>query len=371
MKRLEEWGIDLLPLKVKSWLRLWKQSVLWKLIFINGLVIGIAIWLAGVSVKEYACLLVQQYPFVGSEESKLFNETMQSFLNKASFLAILVAGFLHYFFAIRLLSPLKKLSLAAREMARGKYPAPLPISTVDEIGRLTSDFNNLIQKLQQTEELRKKMVGDIAHELRTPLTNVNGYLEALKSRMMEGNPELFESLHEESLRITRLVEQMHQLNVWESRKLSDKSMSKVAMEQVIESTLESFDLELKNKRISLDFSIQAGNVMGHEDGLKQVLMNLLKNVLQYDQGGWVRLEGEIVDGYYQVKVTNEGQPIPKEKSEQIFDRFYRLDPSRNRETGGSGLGLALVKEIVEQHNGEVGVNSSNNQHSFWFKVPMI
>ena len=356
-------------MKTKPWLTKWKQSILWKLILLNGLVIGIAIWLAGVSVKDFACLLFNQY--VGTEESELFNKSMQSFLLKASFIAVLAAGFIHYVFVKRLLSPLKTLSLATQEMAKGKYPSALPVTTVDEIGLLTSDFNNLSQKLQQTEESRKKMVSDIAHELRTPLTNINGYLEALKSGMIEGDPEIFESLHEESLRITRLVEQLHHLNVWESKRLSDKTMKVVALAQVITSTLENFSLEFKNKGISLDTSIQDGKVMGHEDGLKQVMMNLLKNVLQYDQGGWVRLEGEIVQGYYQVKVTNEGEAIPKAKAEQIFDRFYRLDPSRNRETGGSGLGLALVKEIVEQHNGEVGVISDNNQHSFWFKIPTI
>ncbi|WP_240675769.1 cell wall metabolism sensor histidine kinase WalK [Ammoniphilus sp. CFH 90114] len=346
-------------------------SVFWKLIIVNGLVIGIAVWLAGVSVKDYACLLVNQYPSIGREESELFNQTMQSFLLKASFLAMLIAGLIHYLFVKRVFSPLKRLSLAAKDMAMGRYPGPIPVHTTDEIGMLTADFNNLSRKLQQTEEWRKKMVSDIAHELRTPLTNMNGYLEALKSGVIEGNPEIYESLHEESLRITRLVEQMHQLNIWESRKWSEKTVRKVEMEQVIETALESFALEFKNKEIAMHTCIQAGEVMGHEDGLKQVMVNLLKNVLQYDRGGWVRVEGEIVDGSYKVSVMNEGQPIPSEHVEHVFDRFYRIDPSRNRETGGSGLGLALVKEIVEQHSGEVGVHSKNHYHSFWFKVPMI
>ncbi|MFS0557522.1 sensor histidine kinase [Brevibacillus sp. 179-C9.3 HS] len=362
-----EWGIVLLLTKNNP-LRI---NILWKLILINAAVIGIAIWLAGVTVKDYACLLFASSPSVSPEESAAFTQTMQTFLIKASLVAAIFAGIFHYFFVKTLLLPLKKLGSATRQMAQGDMPDPLSIRVRDEIGQLTVDFNHLGQKLKQVEELRKKMLADIAHELRTPLTNINGYLEALSNGIIQGNAELFQSLHEESIRITRLVEQLHQLNVWQGKKISsDHKINVLAIDTIMESCIEHFSLAFRNREISIDVDIEAAHVACDEDGLKQVLYNLLTNVLRYDVGGWVNITGKQNESVYAVTVTNIGQPIPKEKESLIFERFYRLDSSRSRDTGGSGLGLSLVKEIIEQQSGKVGLQSQGNQHSFWFTIPL-
>lgn len=344
--------------------------MLWKLIIVNALMIAITIWLAGVSVKEFACLLVDQYPYIGREESVHFSETLQYFLFQSSFLAFLVAGILHYFFMRNLLRPLKRLGSSARQLAEGEYPPALPVVSRDEFGQLTADFNHLSQKLEQMEEMRKRMVGDIAHELRTPLTNVNGYLEALRAGIVTGSPELYQSLHEESLRITRLVEQLHQLNVWEAKKLSRTNLQQIEMETVMEECKESFRLVLQNKGMRDIWSVQAAQVWGERDGLKQVMDNLLSNAIRYDTGGWVRIEGSAVGDYYQVTVTNQGQPISADRAKHVFDRFYRVDSSRSKDTGGTGLGLALVKEIVEQHGGAAGLNVDGDEYSFSFTIPI-
>ncbi|WP_414853909.1 sensor histidine kinase [Brevibacillus sp. IT-7CA2] len=367
MKPSGEWGIALLLIKNNPV----RINILWKLILINAAVIGIAIWLAGVTVKDYACLLFATSPSVSPAESAAFTQTMQTFLIKASLATAVIAGIFHYFFVKKLLQPLKKLGSATRQMAQGDMPDPLTIRVRDEIGQLTDDFNQLSLKLKQVEELRKKMLADIAHELRTPLTNINGYLEALSSGIIQGSVELFQSLHEESIRITRLVEQLHQLNVWQGKKISnDNKRSVLAIDKIMKSCLEHFSLEFRNKEIAISSDIETAKVIGDEDGLKQVLHNLLTNALQYDEGGWVTITGGHTESAYQVTVTNIGQPIPKEKESLIFERFYRLDSSRSRDTGGSGLGLSLVKEIIEQQNGKVGLQSQGKQHSFWFTVPL-
>lgn len=348
-----------------------RLNIMWKFTLINVAVIGIAVWLAGVSVKDFACLLFANYPSVSPEESATFSQTMQNFLIKASLLAVVIAGIFHFYFVRRLLYPLKKLGSATRQMAEGEMPEPLSFRVHDEIGELTADFNHLSLKLKQVEELRNKMLSDIAHELRTPLTNINGYLEALSTGVIKGDAELFQSLHEESIRITRLVEQLHQLNVWQGKKISDdKKMDLLSIDKLIESVIDHFSLEFNNRGISIDYNIEAAQVVGDEDGLKQVMYNLLTNVLQYDQGGWVDIKGEQKQSDYQVTVKNLGQPIPEEKKSLIFERFYRLDSSRSRDTGGSGLGLSLVKEIIEQQGGKTGLQSEGNEHSFWFTVPL-
>jgi len=344
---------------------------MWKFTLINVAVIGIAIWVAGVSVKDYACLLFANSPSVTAEESAIFTQTMQTFLIKASLTAVLIAAFFHYFFVKKLLLPLKELGHATRQMTQGEMPNPLSIRVNDEIGQLTADFNQLSLKLKHVEDLRKKMISDIAHELRTPLTNINGYLEALCTGVIRGNKELFQSLHEESVRITRLVEQLHQLNVWQGKKISNENkVSILSIEKMIESCVNHFSLEFKNSGVTIDLNIEAAKVVGDEDGLIQVLHNLLTNVLQYDQGGWVEITGKQNESNYQVVVKNLGQPIPEEHESLIFERFYRLDSSRSRESGGSGLGLSLVKEIIEQQGGKTGLRSEVNEHSFWFTVPL-
>lgn len=344
--------------------------MLWKLILINGLVIGIAIWLTGVSVKDFACLLVNQYPHVSAEESQRFNETMQIYLLNGSIIAVLIAGFIHYVFVKRVLTPLQQLSSATQELAKGNYPVPLSVSTRDEIGQLTADFNYLSEKLQQNERLRRKMVSDIAHELRTPLTNMNGYLEALRFGVLKGNEEMYRSLHEESQRITRLVEQLHELNVWESRALSENKMSVTAMKPLVEDSVNGFELAMKERGMHVSTDVDDIEMFVDRDGIKQALINLLNNAMQYDRGGWIDVIGTIERDQYRVTVTNEGRPIPEADRAHLFDRFYRLDPSRNRDSGGAGLGLALVKEIVEQHGGKAGLESNGTTHSFWFAIPI-
>jgi two-component system, OmpR family, sensor histidine kinase BaeS len=348
-----------------------RLNIMWKFTLINVAVIGIAVWLAGVTVKDFACLLFANSPSVSPEESTYFTQMMQSFLIKASLLAVVIAGIFHFYFVGRLLLPLKKLGRAARQMAQGEMPEPLAFRAHDEIEQLTADFNHLSLKLKQVEELRNKMLSDIAHELRTPLTNINGYLEALSMGVIKGNAELYQSLHEESIRITRLVEQLHELNVWQGKKISNENkLNVLSIDKLIESVIEHFSLEFKNRGISIDFIIEPAQVVGDEDGLKQVLYNLLTNVLQYDQGGWTEIKGEKNGSDYEVTVKNVGQPIPEEKKSLIFERFYRLDSSRSRDTGGSGLGLSLVKEIIQQQGGKTGLRSEGNEHSFWFTVPI-
>ncbi|MHB1394976.1 MAG: sensor histidine kinase [Clostridia bacterium] len=220
------------------------------------------------------------------------------------------------------------------------------------------------------DELRKKMVNDIAHNLRTPLTNINGYLEALSRGVISGDRELYQSLHEEALHMTNLVEQLHQLNVWESRKISTLDTEEMLIETVIEASTRSFSLEFESKNIVCEISPQSTRIKGNRDGLRQVMDNLIKNAVNYNEVGWIKIKGEPEGNMYRVAIANIGRPIPKDKSEKIFERFYRPELPDNYESEGSGLGLAIVKEIMELHGGWAGLSSKENQHTFWFTVPL-
>lgn len=216
MKRLEGWGTDLM--QIKRWM-FWREGLTSKLIIVNGLVIGVVIWLVGISVKDFACLVVAQNDLVGEGSSVSFNETMNAYLWKAITMATLLAAIIHYIFIRNVISPLKQLTKSTQRLMEGQYPDFVPPVSDDEIGRLTRNFNELAKTLQQNEKKRKRLLSNLSHELRTPLSNLNGYLEALSCGVLEGKRELFQSLLEESQYLTRMVEQMHELTIWEGKKI--------------------------------------------------------------------------------------------------------------------------------------------------------
>lgn len=350
----------------------WRKHLTMKLIMVNGLVIAVVIWLAGVSVKDFACMVVAQYELVGEEKSRFFNETMEFYLWRASVLAILVAAVIHYVFIRKILSPLKRLTESTRLMIEGHYSEPIEPDSHDEIGQLTRHFNELAKTLKRTEENRKRLLSNISHELRTPLSNLNGYLEALSSGVMEGNRELYQSLLEESQYLTRLVEQLHHLTVWEDRRKFSLDQTEIKIHELLQQTIQAFRLESEKRGVSLDASIQEGVVLGEEDGIKQVMNNLLKNAFMYNTGKEIGITGKREQTEYRITVSNMGEPIPEEARDLVFERFYRVDPSRHREKDryGTGLGLAIVKEIVERLGGKVGLQSDGRKHTFWVTFPV-
>ncbi len=361
-----EWGIGLLHFKIP-----FLKSLSLKLTLLNSLLVGIVIVFTGVSVKDFACLLVNSFQLVGTEKNHFFNETMQFYLIRASLLSLIIAAILHFYFIWRLLVPLKRLTASMRMMADGHYPEALRVTSDDEIGQLTKDFNHLIRQLKNKDNQRKTMMAEIAHDLRTPLTNLNGYLEALSSEVITGTKEMYHSLHEESLHLIRLVEQIHQLHTWEVHQEDPAPYSSFEIKDLIEMVAKSFSLQAEKKNIEIATDLQQAKVAGSEDGIKQVLSNLLSNAIQYNTSDWIKVEGVQEDRYYRLVITNESYPIPEQKASKLFERFYRVDESRNRLLGGSGLGLTIVKEIISQHKGSVGYYSTGSIHSFWFSIPLL
>ncbi|WP_216828488.1 sensor histidine kinase [Alkalihalobacterium elongatum] len=347
-----------------------KRKLMWKLTLINSIVIGLVIWLVGISVKDYACYLVEKGNVLTIEQRLAFVDRMDSYLLTAVILSVIIAAFIHFYFISRLLDPLHALTNATTEVMEGKYPQLDERMTQDEIGQLTIHFNEMVNHIKKVETDRKKMTRDVAHELRTPLTNINGYLEALSTGVIEGNKELYQSLHEESLRLTNLVEQLRQMNKWNHDQEARSDYEWVSMESLFENVLRHFHFELENQAIRVDLQLKSRKLYGNKNGLMQVVYNLVQNVVRYDQGKWIKVRGFVSDGEYKIQITNHGLPIPVDYQDEPFERFYRADASRSRNSGGSGLGLAIVKEIIESHNGNVGLVSEDNVHTFWFTVPL-
>ena len=303
----------------------------------------------------------------GHELSKI----LDGFLINVAILSFLTVGFIHYFFIIKLFHPLKKLTQASQNINRGVIPPVLSISRNDEIGKLTKSFNSMLHTLSSIQFKQETMLRDLAHELRTPLTNLNGYLEGLTTGLIKGERLIYQSLLDESNRITRLVEQITTFNAWQEDKgFLTAPFEVLSTKKMIDDSLQAFELKLK-ATLKMNVSIEDVSVSGHEDGLKQVFYNILQNVVDYDVGGWLIIDGKVDQNYYNLRFKHEGQQIPKDKANEIFERFYRIDSSRRLNTEGGGLGLAIAREIIESHEGTIELVTDEYIHIFCVKLPIL
>ncbi|SEM54405.1 two-component system, OmpR family, sensor histidine kinase BaeS [Mesobacillus persicus] len=349
------------------WLYKKLSNLLSRLVALNSIVILFVILLAGLSVKDYACYLVNSEQVVGQE----LVATLNGFLWKVGIFAFVIAGLFHYFTVKKIIGPINHLSRAAKEMKEGKSPAIVKITSSGEMKELIENFNSMSETLISVQEQREKMLRDIAHELRTPLTNINGYLEALQNNVVEGDPELFGSLLEESRRITRIVELITELNFWNhGNYFLEKEFVSVEMKPLLTETLTTFQLKLAEKFVDIDIDINQAVIVGNPDGLKQVVTNLLQNILNYNIGSRLQVHGAMEGNQYKIRFSHEGQRIDPDKKEKIFERFYRIEESRSTKADGAGLGLAIAKSIITAHHGKIALETNGTNHAFSIELPV-
>jgi two-component system, OmpR family, sensor histidine kinase BaeS len=261
--------------------------------------------------------------------------------------------------AKRFTKPIVKMSEAATEVAKGNMTVRVAHPQgKDELFTLVETFNHLVHSLQQQDELRKRLTSDIAHELRTPLNTLLAQTEAMIDGIWEATPDHLEAARSEVMRLIRIVSDLDQVIQAESGSLS-MSFQPVTLGEIVGKTVDAMRATFQQKGINLKCSVNsAALVWGDEQRLAQVFTNLLTNSCKHTQTG-----GEVLVGvwdkekYVEVKVKDNGSGIPAQDLPHIFERFYRGDPSRNRGSGGTGLGLTIVKGIVEAHHGEVSVSS--------------
>ena len=288
-------------------------------------------------------------------------------------LAVGVAMILTFFVSHRLLARVQSLTRASRLAARRDFSVRAEVNSKDEVGELARTFNSMVEELSRTEELRRNLVADVAHELRTPVTNIRGYIEGISDGVMEPNSETLDSMQGEVFLLTRLIEDLQDLALSESGQMqlrlrtcdlggllrdATAAMQPLAQAKEIKLTLEEPPL----------LAIEAD-----PQRLGQVLRNLLVNAVTHTPAN-----GEIVlfasqrNGQVQILVKDTGPGIPQEDLPYIFERFFRVDKSRSRATGGVGLGLTIAKRLIEAHNGRIEVLSEAGQGTeFLVTLPTI
>ncbi len=274
----------------------------------------------------------------------------------------------------RMLHPVTALTDAARRMEAGDLGVRVKAETNDEIGSLAHAFNAMADSLARNEQLRRNMVNDVAHELRTPLTNLRGYLEAAREGMVQPDQQYIESLYEETMLLNRLTDDLQELALAEAGQLR-LSRQPVNMADLVHTSLEAVRLQAETHGLSLRVAAPDDLPLVDADPLRvaQVLRNLVSNALEFTPPGGEIAVSVASDGKdVRVEVRDTGPGIAPEHVPFVFERFYRVDPSRSRSTGGAGLGLTIVKNLVEAHGGRVWVQSTPGVGStFGFSLPAL
>jgi signal transduction histidine kinase len=264
--------------------------------------------------------------------------------------------------------PLDELARAARQVAAGSYEARVRRPKPPELASVADSFNQMAASLADQERQRRDLIQNFAHELRTPLTNLYGYLAGLRDQVVEPRPEVFGSLQEEVARLMRLSESLDALGAGDSRQPTPEDLDLTA---VIRALVELNRPRFERGGIQLDVALpERLLVHADPDSLTLVVGNLLQNATRYTPPAgrvWVRAEQQRESTL--VSVANTGPGIPAADLPRVFERFYRVEKSRAAGRGGAGIGLAIVKQLVEALGGKVGAESSQEITRFWFRLP--
>ncbi len=351
-----------------------RRTLLWRLLAVNLLVVGVAVAVSALTIRSLAesifMNLMKEFQIEVDVMLRLFLAAMGRSLVLASLAAAGVALLLSGLLFRRVVRPVGGMMAMAERIAAGDYSARAQEAGPDEIGRLADALNQMAEALATLERLRKDLVANVAHELRTPLANLQGYLEAIGEGVAPASPETIRSLHEEVIRLVRLVEGLHALSLFDAR-LPQMRAGPVDVGALARRLLELRRPEFAARRIRLADQIgRDGGARGDADLLSQALSNLLDNALKYTpDGGEVRVAIAPSGGAVRVTVSNSGEGIAPEDLPFIFERFYRGEKSRSRASGGAGIGLSIVKEVARVHGGDVGVESADGRTTFWLTVP--
>lgn len=302
----------------------------------------------------------------------MFDQSVGQVVVMALIVAIGVGVVVSALLGRRIARPIRDVARAARLVARGDYAARVPRGGPQEMASLADSFNQMAESLQEQERLRREFIANAAHELRTPLTNLQGYLEALRDEVIPADRTTFESLWEEAERLVRLSRSLDVLAQGDAR-TDPPSVVEVDVAAAVRSAADLFSPALAQANIPLALEVTPSLTgRADPDALAQVLGNLFQNAVRYTpSGGAVRVTAERRAADVLVAVSNTGPAIPDADLPHVFERFYRVEKSRDAARGGAGIGLAIVLQLVESFGGQVGVQSGGGMNRFWFTIPGV
>ena len=280
----------------------------------------------------------------------------------------------------QVVAPIRQMMFASQRIADGHYdervdvPGDIAGDGVDELAQLALSFNQMAAKLEYTEDMRRQLIGDVAHELRTPLTTIKGSMEGLMDGVLTADVHTFQQIHRETDRLQRLIDDLQELSRVEAGAYTMNLLLQ-EVQDLVEITKTTLIRQFEEKGVALNIELDPGlpMVYADEDRIGQVLLNLVGNALQYTPaGGIVTIRAKQERDKVLISVSDTGVGIPAEHIDQIFTRFYRVDSSRSRSVGGSGIGLTIARYLTEAHGGRIWAESpgADQGSTFTFTLPV-
>ncbi|HNK63189.1 MAG TPA: ATP-binding protein [Anaerolineales bacterium] len=307
-----------------------------------------------------------------------FYEDFRATFNESLIIAFVVASAVglaaSYALSRGIIAPVQDMTLASQRIAEGRYEERVQSEGTDELSQLAASFNQMASQLEQVEAMRRRLIGDVAHELRTPLTAIKGSAEGLMDGVLPANAETYQQIHNEAERLNKLVNDLQELSRVEAKAINLNSQP-VDVARLIETVTKRMQFQFDDKRVTLrrELPQEPLQVLADEDRALQVLTNLLGNALQYTpENGTVTVTIEREQSMAKFSVHDSGIGIPAEHLAHIFDRFYRVDKSRSRAHGGSGIGLTISKHLIEAQGGKIRAESAGPDQGsvFTFTLPL-
>jgi two-component system sensor histidine kinase BaeS len=352
-----------------------KTRLIWKLFAINLLIIALVVLIVWGAVdylaKGYFMALMDKYHISPKESHQMFVASIHSYLIWGSIAAVIVSSVISLIIMKHILDPLAKMTQLTERIATGEFPDAVPVTTNDEVGQLAQAFNRMTESLSHLEKLRKNMIVDVAHELKTPLTNIQGYLEGLTDKVVEPSEETLSLLKGEAQRLNYLVNDILKLARAGAAQIS-LDILEINFIDACKHVYGILKLQFNHKNITVDFTGIKPDCQVYADPnkLAQVLHNLFQNGLQYTQvNGRLRIYTEDIAEETRITFANPCNDMQDDDLPLIFERFYRGEKSRSRDYGGAGIGLAVVKDLVEAHKGKVGAELEGGELLVWFTLP--
>jgi signal transduction histidine kinase len=327
-------------------------------------------------------LVAGESDVISEHNRNLFESFRSAFYESLQFalpISLLSAIVISVFFSREFVKPIKALSITSRKISEGKYDQRvllsknLSIDEMDELKQLAINFNQMASKLEKTEDLRRQLIGDVSHELRTPISLIKASMEGLIDGIVPMTEKTFYQVQIEADRLTKLVNDLQELSIIESGAYQINKES-FDINTVIESVILNLSPQYAQKNIQIKTNFEETPLIAFfdKDRMKQILTNILANAYQYsEKGGKVEISCAAKSNVLEVVIRDTGRGISTEDLPHIFTRFFRADKSRSRNSGGSGIGLTITKQLVEAHGGKIWVESKgeNKGTTISFTIP--
>lgn len=333
------------------------QPVVERAIIVDGLTVG---WLVLTPIES-----------VSPGAEKHFDDAQLRSVWIVGVAAVLLAALVAYWISRRLLWPVRQVADATHRLAAGDHTVRVPEDGDADVARLGHDFNHLALTLQRNEAMRREFMADVSHELRTPLGVLHGELEALEDGVRKLDAQALRALRDEVATLHKLVDDLHELSLADVGALAYRK-SRVDLRDVIGLTAGAFGERLNGRGLKprVELPDEPLPVLGDERRLRQLLANLLENTCRYTHaGGELRMSARREGDQAVIDVQDSAPGVAQEHLPRLFERFFRVEPSRNRSSGGSGLGLSICQRIAEAHDGRITAQPSP-LGGLWIRVEL-